>query len=248
MRYGWSGAYAAILCLVLFGVCGAGEEAEEKKDPFREQRLKMVETQIAGPVFSGRRPVRDKKVLEAMRSVPRHMFVPEGVRKLAYADRPLPIGWHQTISQPYMVGLMTELLELKGDEKVLEIGTGSGYQAAVLAEIVPAVYSIEIIPELSKSARKALDDVGAGSVKTKVGDGYLGWKEEAPFDCIIVTAAPDHVPVLLIRQLKDGGRMVVPVGPPGAYQRLYQITKRGETLQRKFIIGCAFVPLVRKKH
>ncbi|MFQ6015068.1 MAG: protein-L-isoaspartate(D-aspartate) O-methyltransferase [Anaerolineae bacterium] len=209
--------------------------AEEEQYTLRRQR--MVETTIRA------RGISDAEVLRAMETVPRHEFVLKEYLGQAYADHPLPIGYGQTISQPYIVALMTELLELKGDEKVLEIGTGSGYQAAVLAEIIKEVYSVEIIPELAQSAAERLKRLGYDNVKTDNRDGYYGWEEYAPFDAIIVTAAPDHVPQPLVNQLKDGGRLVIPVGPPGGYQTLWQITKKGEEIISRNITGVIFVPL-----
>jgi len=190
-----------------------------------------------------RRGVRDPRVLSAMRSVPRHLFVPQEERKQAYGDYPLPIGFGQTISQPYIVALMTELLELEEGDKVLEVGTGSGYQAAVLASIPGVeVYSVEVVPDLAERARDTLHELGYG-VEVKQGDGYYGWPEEAPFDAIVVTAAPDHVPPPLVEQLAEGGRMVIPVGPPGAYQTLWKLVKQpGGELEAHNMGGVAFVP------
>ncbi len=206
-------------------------------DPYAEARRRMVETQIRA------RGIRDPDVLRAMLKVPRHLFVPPEFRDQAYEDHPLPIGFGQTISQPYIVALMTQELELEPGDKVLEIGTGSGYQAAVLAEITDRVYSVEIIPQLAERAARTLKETGYGYVKVKNADGYYGWKEYAPYDAIIVTAAPDHVPQPLIQQLKDGGRLVIPVGPPGGYQTLWRITKKGDRLETKNLGGVLFVPL-----
>jgi len=197
----------------------------------------MLDTQIRAM------GLQDQKVLQVMEKVPRHKFVLPKYLEEAYADHPLPIGYGQTISQPYMVALMTQLLDLKRGEKVLEIGTGSGYQAAVLAEITDEVYTIEIIPELAESAKERLQGLGYTKVRTLNADGYYGWEEYAPFDAIIVTAAPDHIPSPLIRQLKDGGRMVIPVGPPGFFQTLWHIEKKGEQITSKSIGGVIFVPL-----
>lgn len=202
---------------------------------FSFAREKMVSEQIV------RRGVSDKLVLSAMRKVPRHEFVPDNMKPLAYEDRPLPIGEDQTISQPYIVALMTELLGLKGGEKVLEIGTGSGYQAAVLAEIPTEVYTIEIIPTLAASAEERLRRLGYKNITVKCGDGYQGWKEHAPFDGIIVTAAPDHIPQPLIDQLKVGGRMVIPVGD--VFQELKLITKTEGGTKEENIIPVRFVPM-----
>ncbi|MGQ9785589.1 MAG: protein-L-isoaspartate(D-aspartate) O-methyltransferase [Anaerolineae bacterium] len=208
-------------------------------DDRREERLRMVERQIRA------RGVTDPRVLAAMEKVPRHEFVPADVLDQAYNDYPLPIGYGQTISQPYIVAVMTELLRLKPGEKALEIGTGSGYQAAILAELTDKVYSIEIISQLAERARATLDRMGYRHVVTRHGDGYWGWPEHAPFDAIIVTAAPDHVPQPLLEQLADGGRMVIPVGPPGGYQSLWLITREGDEYHNFNWGGVAFVPLTR---
>ncbi len=178
-----------------------------------------------------------------MRDVKRHYFVPEKYISQAYADHPIPIGYGQTISQPYIVALMTELLELSEGERVLEIGTGSGYQAAVLAELgYVGVYSIEIVPELAASASRLIEKLGYENVIVKHGDGYYGWKEFAPYDAIIVTAAPDHLPAPLVEQLTDGGRLVVPIGPPGGYQTLWKFVKEDGDLKAYNMGGVAFVP------
>lgn len=212
----------------------AGDEAG-----FARQRERMVIETIE------RRGITDEDVLRAMRVVPRHLFVPEEERDWAYGDFPLPIGYGQTISQPYIVALMTELLKLKEGDKVLEIGTGSGYQAAILAEIPDVeVYTLEIIPALAESACQRLKDLGYTDVHCKQGDGYYGWPEHAPFDAIIVTAAPDHVPPPLVDQLANGGRMVIPIGPPGGYQTLWKFVKEpGGELRAFNMGGVAFVPL-----
>ena len=206
-------------------------------------REKMVETQIKA------RGVKDPRVLSALLKVERHRFVPEEYLNSAYSDQPLPIDEGQTISQPYIVALMTELLELRGNEKVLEIGTGSGYQAAVLAELAKEVYTIEIIVPLASTARNRLLELGYQNIKVKAGDGYLGWPEAAPFDAIIITCAPDHIPEPLVEQLKEGGRMVLPVG---AYaQELKKIVKRFGKIETADIIPVLFVPMtgdgVKKK-
>jgi len=206
-------------------------------------REKMVETQIKA------RGVKDPRVLSALLKVERHRFVPEEYLDSAYADQPLPIGEGQTISQPYIVALMTELLELKGNEKVLEVGTGSGYQAAVLAELAKEVYSIEIVEPLATTAKNRLLELSYQNIKIKAGDGYLGWPEAAPFDAIIITCAPDHIPEPLVEQLREGGRMVLPVG---AYaQELKKIVKRSGKIETTDIIPVVFVPMtgdgVKKK-
>ena len=212
----------------------------EEEGRFTETRSQMVARQIR------RRGVRDADVLRVMEEVPRQKFVPRKYLSRAYGDYPLPIGEGQTISQPYIVALMTELLELEPGDKVLEIGTGSGYQAAILAELVPEVYTIEIIGVLCERAKKLLTEEGYENIKLKHADGYLGWEEFAPFDAIIVTCAPDHIPQPLIRQLKDGGRMVIPVGMPGAYQTLWQIRKLGDSLKVNNVTTVRFVPLIRE--
>jgi protein-L-isoaspartate(D-aspartate) O-methyltransferase len=191
-----------------------------------------------------RRGIADERVLDAMRTVPRHEFVPEIDQRHAYGDYPLSIGYGQTISQPYIVALMTELLGLDEGDKVLEIGTGSGYQAAVLAEIPGVeVYTIEIIPELAERARAQLDHLGMTEVRSKQGDGYYGWPDHAPFDAIIVTAAPDHVPQPLIDQLATDGVLVIPVGPPGGYQTLWRFVKQPDGEVKAYNEGgVAFVP------
>jgi protein-L-isoaspartate(D-aspartate) O-methyltransferase len=203
---------------------------------FSMSRLEMVRKQIEA------RGVHDVRVLEAMKKIPRHKFVPEKIQEQAYSDRPLPIGEDQTISQPYIVALMSQLLELKGNEKVLEIGTGSGYQAAVLAELAKEVYTIEIIPILAERADKILDDMGYGRISIKQGDGYQGWPEKAPFDAIIVTCAPTKVPKPLQEQLKEGGRMVIPVGR-WPNQTLYHMVKRNGILVEQPVIPVLFVPM-----
>lgn len=201
-------------------------------------RRQMVQTQLAPPA----RDITDPRVLAAMGRVPRHEFVPANLRDEAYADRPLPIGHGQTISQPYIVAFMTEQLRPKPTDKVLEIGTGSGYQAAVLAELVAAVYSIEIVEPLARRAMADLARLGYTNVWVRAGDGYQGWPEAAPFDAIIVTCAPEHVPQPLIDQLKEGGRMIIPVGPIGA-QELYLLEKRAGAVQRRAVLPVRFVPM-----
>ncbi len=209
-------------------------------DPYTQSRKEMVVSQIQ------QRGVSAPDVLEAMDTVPRHLFVPAEYLSQAYADHPLPIGQGQTISQPYIVALMTEKIQVKRGDKVLEIGTGSGYQAAVLAQLGVEVYSVEIIPELARAADERLKQLGY-AVAVKQGDGYLGWEEHAPYDAIIVTAAPDHVPQPLVKQLKDNGRLVIPVGPQGGFQTLWQFTHQGNDLKAVDLGGVMFVPLVREK-
>jgi len=196
------------------------------------EREKMVRNDIAGYLYY---PVRDRRILEAMRRVPRHLFVPEAIRDHAYNNSPLPIGYNQTISQPFIVASMTELLDLSGNEKVLEIGTGSGYQAAVLAELCGEVYTIEIIPELGHQAEELLKELGYKNIFVKIGNGYLGWPEKAPFDRIIVTCAPENIPRPLVDQLKPGGLIVIPVGKAYHTQTLVVVSKsnNGKILERE---------------
>jgi protein-L-isoaspartate(D-aspartate) O-methyltransferase len=205
-----------------------------------DERKAMVADQIEA------RGVEDVRVLEAMRTVPRHLFVPEDVIEQAYADRALPIGYGQTISQPYIVGLMSASLDIQPGDRVLEIGTGSGYQAAVLAEMGAEVYTVEIVPELAEQAAARLKKLGYGQVKVLNDDGYFGWAEYAPYDAIIVTAAPDHLPEPLIGQLKDGGRLVIPIGPVGSIQTLWLFEKKGEKLVSTNLGDVVFVPFTRK--
>ncbi|MFQ5526827.1 MAG: protein-L-isoaspartate(D-aspartate) O-methyltransferase [Thermoanaerobaculia bacterium] len=206
-------------------------------DPFADDRLRMVDEQIFA------RGIEEQHVLDAMRKVPRHLFVPESVRDRAYVDFPQHIGQGQTISQPYIVGLMTSLLKLEGDEKVLEIGTGSGYQAAVLSKIGASVYTIEIREELAEQAKATLERLGYDNIHFRVGDGYEGWNEEAPFDAIIVTAAPPEIPEKLVEQLKVGGRLVVPVGR--YFQDLMVITKKEDGIKKRRVAAVRFVPMVK---
>lgn len=203
---------------------------------FTQARAQMVHKQIEG------RGVRDPRVLEAMKQVERHLFIPPELAEFAYLDRPVPIGEGQTISQPYMVAFMTELLDLKPDDRVLEIGTGSGYQAAVLARLAAKVYSIEIIPSLRERADQLLKELGIQNVVTRTGDGFLGWPQEAPFDRIIVTASPPEVPKPLLEQLAVGGRMVIPVGE-GNEQVLRLIQKTKSGIEQKEVLPVRFVPM-----
>jgi protein-L-isoaspartate(D-aspartate) O-methyltransferase len=201
------------------------------------ERENMVKTQIIS------RGIKDRHVIDAMKKIPRHLFVDESLRKRAYGDHPLPIGEGQTISQPYVVAWMTEALDLKSTDRVLEIGTGSGYQAAVLAEIVDEVYSIEIREVLSMIATDLLDKLGYKNIKTKYADGYFGWEEYAPFDAIIITASPNHIPPPLIKQLKEGGKLIVPLGSTLYYQTLTLVTKKDGELLVEQMGGVAFVPM-----
>ena len=202
----------------------------------------MVRRQLQG------RDITNETVLTVMGKVPRHEFVKPGDRDEAYADKPLPIGYGQTISQPYIVALMTQLLDVKPSHRVLEIGAGSGYQAAVLAEITDQVFTIEIVEELGQSATERLKRLKYDKVQVRIGDGYFGWEEHGPFDAIIVTAAADHVPPPLLEQLKPGGRMVIPVGGPWQTQNLLLVTKRADgKVRTENILPVAFVPLTRGK-
>ncbi|HEX7113576.1 MAG TPA: protein-L-isoaspartate(D-aspartate) O-methyltransferase [Steroidobacter sp.] len=213
-------------------------QADERS--YTGERERMVRLQLAA------RGIRDPGVLDAMRRVPRHLFVPPSQRRLAYTDGPLPIGEGQTISQPYIVALMTELARPGPEDRALEVGTGSGYQAAVLAELVEHVYTIELEESLARSAQKVLRELNYDNITVRAGDGYMGWPEHAPFDIIMVTAAPDHVPAPLIEQLAPGGRMVVPVGPTGAVQELRLIEKQADgSLRTTDVSGVMFVPLRR---
>ncbi|MFZ8832486.1 MAG: protein-L-isoaspartate(D-aspartate) O-methyltransferase [Thermodesulfobacteriaceae bacterium] len=209
----------------------------EKVDIYRLARERMVETQIKA------RGIKDERVLKAMLKVPRHLFVDEALRDQAYGDFPLPIGEGQTISQPYIVALMTEALELKGNERVLEIGTGSGYQTAILAELVLWVYTIERFPTLLERAKKVLKELGYKNISFKLDDGTLGWKEASPFDAIIVTAASPDIPPPLVEQLTEGGRIVIPVGDEFS-QTLIKGVKRGGKLHTKALEPVRFVKLV----
>ena len=213
--------------------------AQTVEDPlqYKRSRENMVSTQIK------MRGISDKNVLAAMSEVPRHLFVPKGLISHAYSDRPLPIGQGQTISQPYIVALMTESLGLKGNERVLEIGTGSGYQSAVLAKIVKKVYTIEIKEKLYKIAVNRLNLHNFDNVDTYCGDGYFGWESKAPFDCIMITAAINHIPPPLLKQLKNGGKLILPLGNPFSYQNLALVTKHGDDYKVKQITGVLFVPM-----
>ncbi|MCX2739001.1 protein-L-isoaspartate(D-aspartate) O-methyltransferase [Pontibacter anaerobius] len=208
----------------------------QEQDRYREKRENLVRESIEG------RGIKDKAVLDAMRKVKRHLFVPPDQATYAYEDHPLPIGSGQTISQPYMVAYMTEVIKPNPQMKVLEVGTGNGYQAAVLAEIAKQVYTIEIIPELGRSAANRLKDLGYDNVQVKVGNGYHGWKEYAPFDAIVVTAAAESVPPPLLDQLKEGGRMVIPIGPEFQIQTLLLIEKKKGKIVTKELMPVAFVP------
>jgi len=222
-----------IATVVFVAACGGAGRSPEDPAPARER---MVRDQIEA------RGVNDARTLAAVRKVERHLFVPPEAAALAYADHPLPIGDGQTISQPYVVALMSEAIGLRGGEKVLEIGTGSGYQAAVLAEMGARVYTMEIVPRLARGARATLARLGYRSVEVREGNGWAGWPEEAPFDAIVVTAAPPTIPDALKRQLRDGGRLVIPVGRDR--QELTLVTRAGDAFEEKRLLPVRFVPLV----
>ena len=232
MRGAWrlAAALAALGCGV-----SSSDPASGRKDPTAAARERMVEEQIEA------RGVRDPRVLDAMRQVPRHELVPAAQRAHAYEDRPLPIGQGQTISQPYVVAAMTEALALSGGERVLEVGTGSGYQAAVLSRLAKQVYSIEIVPELARRAKADLARLGYANVEVRQGDGWRGWPEHAPFDAIVVTAAPEEVPPDLLAQLAPGGRLVIPVG--AREQQLMVLRKTPSGITREVLFGVRFVPM-----
>ena len=227
--------FSFIFLFPLFLLTCAAQKGE--KDFYHAARQQMVKEDIEG------RGIDDERVVQAMLEVKRHLFVPEDYRHLAYADRPLPIGEGQTISQPYIVALMTYHLHLQPEEKVLEIGTGSGYQAAVLAKLAKEVYSVEIIEELATTAQERLQELGYHNVQVRCGDGFYGWKEHAPYDAIIVTCAAPTIPERLIGQLGEGGRMILPLGDDPFYQSLTVLTKRGGKLEEQRITGVVFVPM-----
>ena len=224
-----------IIFLLVIGIIFTGLSVAQTEN-LEKERKAMVEGQIIA------RGINDPRVIEAMLKVPREAFIPEVLRNAAYGDSPLPIGYNQTISQPYVVAFMTEALGLKKSDKVLEIGTGSGYQAAVLAEIAGEIYTIEIIPPLAEEARGRLNRLGYENITVIIGDGYLGFEEEAPFDAIMVTASPAGIPEHLVEQLKIGGRMIVPAGRPS--QELYLITKTEDGVEKKPLLPVRFVPMV----
>ena len=231
------GALLVLGALVMPVGCDA--QTGKTDNDMTEQRYEMVREQIQA------RGISDTRVLQAMRDVKRHLFVPGESVNDAYEDYPLPIGEGQTISQPYIVALMSELLELKAEDRVLEIGTGSGYQAAILSRLSKEVFSIEIVPSLAETARKRLDLLGYENVEVRTGDGYKGWPEKAPFDAVMVTAAPPEIPQALVDQLAEGGRMVVPVGTN--YQELMLITKEKGRVTKRVITAVRFVPMVKGK-
>ena len=227
---------AGLLSIILVGeaLLAQGNDAQT------QSREAMVKYQLKAGGIS------DQQVLQAMAEVPRHEFVPLAIRAFAYTDGPLPIGHGQTISQPFIVAYMTQVLELTKDDTVLEVGTGSGYQAAILSKLAKEVYTIEIVPPLAESSKELLERLGFRNVHVRLGDGYLGWPEKAPFDAIIVTCAPDHVPEPLVNQLREGGRLVIPVGEQGAIQQLVLLRKRDGKILRENKLDVRFVPMTRK--
>jgi len=226
--------YLSILSIIpSISVAGLVQDSPE----FKAAREKLVQNDIED------RGIDDPKVLSAMRAVPRHCFVPEQIISSAYADTALPIGEGQTISQPYVVALMTASLKLDADQRVLEIGTGSGYQAAILAEIVKTVYTIEIKDKLYRKSTRLLKNLGYANVITRNADGYFGWEEAAPFDAIMITAAVNHIPPPLLKQLKEGGRLILPLGNPFSYQNLTLVTRRADDYTTRQITGVLFVPM-----
>jgi protein-L-isoaspartate(D-aspartate) O-methyltransferase len=255
----WLSMAIALAVLTPLAACDVDEEAASKKETadeaktvaendkqkaaYRTARHRMVRKQLEAVG----RDIKDPKVLAAMRKVPRHEFVPESMRKYAYGDSPLSIGHGQTISQPYIVAFMTEKLEPSPVDHVLEIGTGSGYQAAVLGELVKEVYTIEIVEPLAKRAKAALEEQGYKNVHVRAGDGYMGWPEKAPFDAIIVTCAPENVPKPLVEQLKEGGRMIIPVGRRSGVQNLVFMKKREGKIERRNVLPVRFVPMTGGK-
>ncbi|MBI3851347.1 MAG: protein-L-isoaspartate(D-aspartate) O-methyltransferase [Verrucomicrobia bacterium] len=233
---------ALVWALFLFQWHWVSTELRADDVLFDADRRRMVAEQLAGPG----RGLTNARVLSVMGKVPRHEFVPASLRTQAYDDRPLPIGHGQTISQPFIVAFMTEKLEPKATDKILEIGTGSGYQAAVLAELVAKVYTIEIVEPLALRAEADLKRLGYTNVLVRAGDGYKGWPEAAPFDAIIVTCAPDHVPQPLVDQLKEGGRMIIPVGPLGD-QELFVLQKKAGKVEQRAVLPVRFVPMTGRK-
>ena len=227
------------ICILLIFVLHTGckTRTQPQSDHFQSLRNQMVNQQIAS------RGITDRQVLQAMRKVERHLFVPAELAGFAYEDHPLSIGYGQTISQPYIVAFMTEVLNLEKTSKVLEIGTGSGYQAAILGEICDSVFSVEIVPQLSERAGNLLKVLGYSNIMVKTGDGYPGWEEHSPYDAIIVTCAPTHVPEPLVKQLAEGGRMIIPVGQRGV-QELVLLTKQKGKLVKHSVLPVRFVPMV----
>jgi len=228
-----------VIVLVTALLCAAASPSARQADPTVELRLAMVRDQIE------REGISDSRVLEAMRAVPRHLLVPPEYRPMAYEPRPLPIGEGQTISQPYVVAFMTQILRLKPGDRVLEVGTGSGYQAAIAAKLAGEVYTVEIFPSLADRARRNLESLGFRNIFVRQGDGYYGWEEKAPFDAIIVTCAGGHIPPPLLRQLRNGGRMIMPVGGPFMTQNLVFLEKNADgALSQRNVLPVVFVRLL----
>jgi protein-L-isoaspartate(D-aspartate) O-methyltransferase len=243
------GCALAVIGALMPASMDAGQQAQAQDglEPQRKRMLDEIATIARDARHETGRASLSPRVMEAMAKVPRHEFVPPGERRNAYANRPLPIGMGQTISQPFIVALMTDLMDIKPGDKVLEIGTGSGYQAAVLAELAGTVYTVEIVEPLAREAEERLRRLGYRNVMTRIGDGYLGWAEEAQFDSVMVTAAPREVPQALIDQLKPGGRLVVPVGGQAAGQSLLLVEKQPDgRVTRRTILAVRFVPLTDK--
>jgi protein-L-isoaspartate(D-aspartate) O-methyltransferase len=233
----FAAVFAGLLMMSLLSVL----VASGAQDEYGEVRRVMMQRDLKG------RDITDSRVLAAMAQVPRHLFVPPALAPQAYDDNPLPIGYGVTISQPYIVALMTQAAQVKPGDTVLEVGTGSGYQAAILATLTDKVYSIELIPELARSAGEKLARLGYGQVQVKSGDGYQGWPQFAPFDAIIVTAAAPEIPAALKEQLKEGGRLIIPVGPTFGPQYLMRLTRKGNAFKEEMLTPVAFVPLVKPK-
>jgi protein-L-isoaspartate(D-aspartate) O-methyltransferase len=231
--------YLTLLIMIAFSYFGA-QSQESQKDDYYAERIKMVKTQLKS------RGIKNRNLLAAMEKVPRHLFVPYNLQPEAYNDNPLQIGEGQTISQPYIVAFMTEVIDPDSTFRVLEVGTGSGYQAAVLAEICDSVFSIEIFESLAKSASKIIEELGYQNIKVEMGDGYKGWPEKAPFDAIIVTCSPTHIPKPLIEQLAEGGKMIIPVGH-SYHQELVLLMKEKGTLKKKDVLPVRFVPMIDDK-
>jgi len=230
----WMTVISTCLVALSFMACGSLPVSAISE---RQARSSMVTSQLAS------RDIDNERVLEVMERVPRHLFVPEGMRAYAYQDSPLPIGLNQTISQPYIVALMTQLANPSKEMKALEIGTGSGYQAAVLSRLVNEVYTVEIIPELAERAESVLKELGYENVFVRQGDGYLGWPEKGPYDIVLVTAAAEVIPEPLIEQLSEGGRLIMPVGEVGGIQVLTRLTKKNGEIERERVLGVRFVPM-----
>ncbi|MFO7997934.1 MAG: protein-L-isoaspartate(D-aspartate) O-methyltransferase [Bacteroidales bacterium] len=232
-------SYCLLLFVIFAGLVTTGQDRDRNDEPYERERLLMVRNQLQA------RDIQHRATLNAMRTVPRHLYVPPAQQRFAYQDRPLPIGYGQTISQPYIVAYMTQIIRPAPGFRILEIGTGSGYQAAVLAEIAGEVYTVEIIEELGRSAKSLLEQQ-YDNVHVKIGDGYYGWEEHGPFDAIVVTAASEHIPPLLLEQLKEGGRMIIPVGSPFQVQILMLVEKKASGITTRSLMPVRFVPFTRE--